>query len=461
MSPVAREFAPDAARPGWSRCPIPHGELRARTSELADLERLGLLDPERWRREELGGVTVNRKPDRWVRCIPGARKAVFAKYRRGTRRGEWLEELLHGRRPLSAAGREERAGAVLSSMGLATARVLLAGEVRGALGVERESFLVTEELVGFDAADLLSWDRLAPGLRALLKGLSDRRVAVPDLYAKHLFHRIGESGDEFALVDLLRVEHRPLRSATELFVRHAGGLLATVPGASASELLLALPSGGVAEVLERRIEERADLVRARKKLAQGYPARTRYQGERAIEDYGARSAKRHRAEARLLESVLPEKIDGVVLDVPCGLGRWGELLASRGARVVSLDISPGMAERAGGSAAVGELEHLPVAGKSVEGVLCFRFLHHVPSAQMRGRILAEMARVARNFVIVSFFHPCSAHNAMRVLGGGGGRFSTTLARLQREARKVGLVLEAAKGEMPYFKDLWVARFAPS
>ena len=64
--------------------------------------------------------------------------------------------------------------------------MLLAGEVTNALGVERESFLVTEELVGFDPIETVAWGRLSPALRALLQGLSERRVAVPDLYANSL-----------------------------------------------------------------------------------------------------------------------------------------------------------------------------------------------------------------------------------------------------------------------------------
>ena len=169
MSPMAREFAPDPRRPGWSRCAIPHGELRVETEWLDKLEELGLLDPDRWRREELAGVTVQRKPDRWVRCVPGKEAALFAKYRRGARRAEWLEELLHGRRPRSAAAREERARQVLEKVGVATPHIVLAGEIENRLHVERESFLVTRELVDFEPIRGVPWDELAPGLRAPIR----------------------------------------------------------------------------------------------------------------------------------------------------------------------------------------------------------------------------------------------------------------------------------------------------
>ena len=485
------DFQPMPEREGWSRVSFAGGELRARTESLPELERVGLLDLERWRGEELGGVVVNRKPDRWVRAVPGEARALFAKYRRGSRRGEWLEELLHVRLPRSAAAREEQATRALESVGLSTARVILSGEATSALGVERESFLVTEELVGYDPIESVAWSRISPALRALLRGLSERKVAVPDLYAKHLFLRRGAGEPElgsFALVDLPRVETRPRRSALELFVRHAAGLVATIPGASARELALAAPGGG-AELLESRIEERAKVVRRRKKLAPpdrgaasrsegpaqgfssddggpgpgrgGYPARTRYLGSLPVERYRERSLARHGVEQRLLSQMLPERLEGAVLDVPCGLGRMGELLQSRGGSPVSVDISPDMvreARGAGGRGLQAEIEHLPLADRSVDGAVCFRFLHHLPTRAARVAVLRELARVSRRFVVLTWFHPVSAHHLRRLLAGDSARHSQTLGELRREAGEAGLVLRAWRAQAPYLRDLWIARF---
>lgn len=455
-------FEPLPGRPGWSRLRFPGGELRAADEDRGELERLGLFDLERWRSESLGGVTVNRKPDRWVRALPGEGRALFAKYRRGVRRGEWWGEILHARKPRSAAEREHSATSELASLGLSTARVLMAGEVTTALGVERESFLVTEELVGFDPVDRVPWNRLSPALRELLRGLSQRRVAVPDLYAKHLFHRAADGRGDLAVVDLPRVETRTLRSAVELFVRHAGALVATVPGASARELAMALPGGSIE--IERRIEQRAALVRRRKKLtveSDAYPARGRYLGEEALARYRDRSSRRDRAERALLETLLPARIDGWVLDAPCGLGRMGELLAARGGRVVSLDISPDMARSVaaqGGRAAQAELERLPLADGAVDGALCFRFLHHVPSRETRVAIYRELARVSRRFVVLSWFHPFSAHRLRRWLGASSARVALGLGALRDEAREAGLELEQHRAQAPFLRDLWVARF---
>ncbi|HTF87006.1 MAG TPA: methyltransferase domain-containing protein [Planctomycetota bacterium] len=467
MSPSIGDFASIPDRSGWSRCAFTGGELRAATDALPELERLGLLDLERWRREELGGVTVNRKPDRWVRALPGEGRALFAKYRRGARRGEWLGEILHARLPRSAAAREDRATRALESLGLSTARVLLAGEMTTALGVERESFLVTEELVGFDPIETVAWGRISPALRALLRGLSERRVAVPDLYAKHLFLRrdsLSAERIDFALVDLPRVETRTLRSAIELFVRHAGALVATVPGANAREIALAFPGGG--EHVERRIEERAALVRKRKKIAPQeravpYAGRVNYVGEQPVAAYRARSARRDRVEMALLASLLPERIDGIALDVPCGYGRMSDLLRARGASPVSLDISPDMARAAhanSGRGVVGELEHLPLADRSVDVSICFRFLHHVPTRAQRVGILKQLARVSRRYVVLTWFHPVSVHHLRRIFSRGSKRFALTQSQVEAEALEAGLVLDETRAQSPYLRDLWLARF---
>jgi hypothetical protein len=336
-----------------------------------------------------------------------------------------------------------------------------------ALGIERESFLVTEELVGFDPIESVAWGRISPALRALLRKLSERRVAVPDLYAKHVFLRkesLRPETIDFAVVDLPRVETRSLRSAIELFVRHAGALVATVPGATARELAPAFPGGGAH--VERRIEERAALVRKRKKIDAGrealpYPGRSHYIGEQPVARYRARSVRRDRAEVALLETLLPERIEGFALDAPSGHGRMSEVLRARGGKPVSFDISPDMARAAlatSGRAAVAELEHLPLADRSVDLAVCFRFLHHVPTRAQRVGILKELARVSRRYVVLTWFHPVSLHHLRRLFARDSMRFALTRRQIVDEASEAGLSLDASRAQLPYLRDLWLARF---
>ncbi|MBI5433324.1 MAG: hypothetical protein HZA52_10895 [Planctomycetes bacterium] len=176
--------APDPRRAGWSRIAIPGGELRIENEWYDRLHELGLVDPERWRTENLCGVTVERKPDLWVRCMPGKDAALFARYRRGSRSTDWLDDLLHGRKPLSAAAREERTRKLLSKVGIAAPHIVLVGEVRSRVRIERESFLVTREAIDFEPLARTAWNGLAPQLRALLGGFEGPAHPAPEAFSR-------------------------------------------------------------------------------------------------------------------------------------------------------------------------------------------------------------------------------------------------------------------------------------
>jgi SAM-dependent methyltransferase len=95
-----------------------------------------------------------------------------------------------------------------------------------------------------------------------------------------------------------------------------------------------------------------------------------------------------------------------VLDVGCGVGHWGRVLAKflpRGARVRGVDRDPSWVEKAGRRAAalglgerfgyqVSVAEKLPFADASFDLVTCQTLLIHVPDP---GAVIDEMIRVAR------------------------------------------------------------------
>jgi 2-polyprenyl-3-methyl-5-hydroxy-6-metoxy-1,4-benzoquinol methylase len=88
----------------------------------------------------------------------------------------------------------------------------------------------------------------------------------------------------------------------------------------------------------------------------------------------------HRAFVERVVAACPP--DGIVLDVPCGTGRYFELVVDAGRRVVGADQSAGMVEqaRARGLAEsveqVGLQELVHVTG--FDGVLCIDAMEHVP-----------------------------------------------------------------------------------
>jgi SAM-dependent methyltransferase len=100
----------------------------------------------------------------------------------------------------------------------------------------------------------------------------------------------------------------------------------------------------------------------------------------------------------LLESFAELCADGPVADIGAGPGHVGGYLASRGARVVALDLSEAMCRHARVDhrlpAAAGDLTRLPIASGSLAGVVCFYALIHLDSAG-RPAAYREIARVTR------------------------------------------------------------------
>ena len=105
---------------------------------------------------------------------------------------------------------------------------------------------------------------------------------------------------------------------------------------------------------------------------------------------------------------------------------------------------------------------LPFADRSIDGVVQFRFLHHLPRPAMKTAI-QEACRVARRFVVISFFHPCSLHHLQRrtkerLLGRAPRRFAVTLGNLDRLLRKHGFARTHVIAQGRFTRDLWIASY---
>jgi SAM-dependent methyltransferase len=115
---------------------------------------------------------------------------------------------------------------------------------------------------------------------------------------------------------------------------------------------------------------------------------------------------------RAIRRTLGEDLDRIetVLDVPCGTGRFTELLLGAGKRVVSADRSLPMLraarERSGGGHAeevLCDAGRLPFRDGAFDLVMSIRFLFHVPPPR-RAAILREFGRVSRGWVVVDVRH---------------------------------------------------------
>jgi len=104
-----------------------------------------------------------------------------------------------------------------------------------------------------------------------------------------------------------------------------------------------------------------------------------------------------------------------VLDMPCGTGRLLPFLGSRGYRLAASDSSPHMIEFARQMAAehnlgmgdddfrVADVFSSGFADDTFDAVVCNRLLHHFSDSLDRQRALAELGRICRGTIVVSFF----------------------------------------------------------
>lgn len=102
-------------------------------------------------------------------------------------------------------------------------------------------------------------------------------------------------------------------------------------------------------------------------------------------------------EQPIVRAMIDELPPGDALDAACGTGRHAAYLLERGHRVIGVDASPKMLDRAkinapGADLRAGMLDRLPVPDDHVHLVVCALALTHVPEL---GPAFAEFARVLR------------------------------------------------------------------
>lgn len=132
---------------------------------------------------------------------------------------------------------------------------------------------------------------------------------------------------------------------------------------------------------------------------------------------------------------------GLALDLACGEGRLGRVLAGRGWQTVGLDASPAMMRGAAGSRVAGLAGALPFGAGVFAAVGALRFLFHLADPEP---VLAETARVLRPGGLAAFdVAAWTPRSLLPWLPVGGGRIHGLAAgRLREMAARHGLVLRA-------------------
>ncbi len=107
-----------------------------------------------------------------------------------------------------------------------------------------------------------------------------------------------------------------------------------------------------------------------------------------------------------------------LLDCPCGAGRLVPTLIDHTKRVVAIDRSPAMVTEGRAVLAarpatefvpllVGSADALPFVDDAFDVTVCHRFLYHLPDVADRARSIAELARVTRRGLIVTYIDAAS------------------------------------------------------
>ena len=144
------------------------------------------------------------------------------------------------------------------------------------------------------------------------------------------------------------------------------------------------------------------------------------------EMYANRWSKRWitRREYNLLRQLLASQPHcKTLLDLPSGGGRLSPQIAEYTDLLIEADIALGQVQygREFGRVKTPQVWmtasgfHIPLRDNSLDAIVCVRLNHHLPTAEERERLARELLRVARKFVVMTFFDYHSLKNLGRRL----------------------------------------------
>jgi SAM-dependent methyltransferase len=158
------------------------------------------------------------------------------------------------------------------------------------------------------------------------------------------------------------------------------------------------------------------------------------------------TAREYRLLQRLLQSQGHCK---VVLDLPCGGGRLSPQIAPFTDLIVEADIAEGQVLYGKRNVSLGTPQiwmtasafHIPFRDESFDGTVCCRLCHHLPTEDERVRLMKELLRVTKRFVIMTFFDYKSLKNTLRRIrrpfDHKPPKMTMTIARVRELAEEAG------------------------
>jgi SAM-dependent methyltransferase len=173
-------------------------------------------------------------------------------------------------------------------------------------------------------------------------------------------------------------------------------------------------------------------------------------------------------ERRIIKKLLKETKGEAekVLDLPCGYGRFSQLLTEKVPCLISGDRSFAMVKRALDNRSVSDMtskpgavcdavEGLPFKTGVFDGIFSMRFFHHLHSRNSRIRVLKEFLRTSSDWVIISFYSLNPVHKLQRRMRKATGKSRTNINMMSQkdfvlEAKEAGLYVKKIS---PLFKGL--------
>lgn len=156
------------------------------------------------------------------------------------------------------------------------------------------------------------------------------------------------------------------------------------------------------------------------------------------------------AAIELLPPVLPSARSPVLLDFPCGAGRFARLFAGAAKTYVGADHSPHMlaicraalGERTESEFHEGDAREMPFTDATFDLACCVRLLHHFRDPDDRKRILDEFHRVTTGPLVLTFLDADSpkqwVHARRSELEGEANRRAVlSISQLTEEAGAAG------------------------
>ena len=167
------------------------------------------------------------------------------------------------------------------------------------------------------------------------------------------------------------------------------------------------------------------------------------------------TTREHSVLNRLLKA---QPRSATLLDLPAGGGRLSPALEQHTDLLIEADAALGQLLYGAADPALKKTAarmtasafHIPLRTGAVDATVCCRLSHHLPTATERERLVAELLRVSKRFVIMTFFDHDSHKNRRRLAVGKPSKLTMTISQVAELAHRGGAELVDQPAMFPFF-----------